>query len=138
MALFLGRFANRHANLPHGFISGKVEMPFDESYTIETRVSSLKCPKERTFCSMFLPCLHSSGLYTLKGAVNLLGGRVIDKRYRAGKALANWRAGGDVSVQQETIIDRAVKSKLILESIDVWLLSQPSLVKPRKRSLCCL
>jgi hypothetical protein len=78
---------------------------------------------------------HSSGLYTLKGAVNLLGGRVIDKRYRAGKALANWRAGGDVSVQQETIIDLAVKSKLILDSIDVWLLSQPSLVNPRKRSL---
>ena len=33
------------------------------------------------------------------------------------------------------IIDLAVKSKLLLDSIDAWLLTQPSLVNARKKSL---
>ena len=48
----------------------------------------------------------------------------------AGKALAQWRQdlirdlGGDVSTQQDAIMSLAVKTKLILDSIDVWLLQQ--------------
>ena len=83
------------------------------------------------------------GLTTLKQAVKGLGGRVIDKRTQLGKALAKWRAdliqdlGGreNISTQQEALVDLAVKSKLILDSIDSWLLTQPSLVNARKRSL---
>jgi hypothetical protein len=81
------------------------------------------------------------GLTTLKRAVNGLGNRLIDRRTATGKALAKWRAdlihdlGGDVSTQQSAIIDLAVKSKLLLDSIDVWLLTQPSLINMRKRSL---
>jgi len=83
------------------------------------------------------------GLTTLKKAVKGLGGRVIDKRTQLGKALAEWRTdliqdlGGreNFSTQQETLVDLAVKSKLILDSIDSWLLTQPSLVNARKRSL---
>jgi hypothetical protein len=40
-----------------------------------------------------------------------------------------------VSTQQSAIVDLAVKSKLLLNSIDVWLLTQKSLVDKRKRSL---
>jgi len=80
---------------------------------------------------------------TLKKAVKGLGGRVIDKRTQLGKALAKWRTdliqdlGGreNISTQQEALVDLAVKSKLILDSIDSWLLTQPSLVNARKRSL---
>ncbi len=83
------------------------------------------------------------GLYTLKQAVKGLGGRVIDKRTTLGKALAKWRGdliqdlGGkeSISTQREALVDLAVKSKLILDSIDAWLLTQPSLVNARKRSL---
>ncbi len=83
------------------------------------------------------------GLTTLKQAVKGLGGRVIDRRTTLGKALAKWRAdliqdlGGSetISTQQEALVDLAVKSKLILDSIDAWLLTQRSLINARKRSL---
>ena len=83
------------------------------------------------------------GLTTLKKAVKGLGGRVIDRRTTLGKALAKWRGdliqdlGGReaISTQQEALVDLCVKSKLILDSIDAWLLVQPSLVNARKRSL---
>ena len=67
--------------------------------------------------------------------------KIIDRRTVTGRALAKWRTdlitdlGGDVSTQQSAIIDLAVKSKLLLDSIDVWLLTQPSLINQRKRSL---
>jgi len=81
------------------------------------------------------------GLTTLKRAVNALGNRAIDGRTTTGKALAKWRndliadLGGDVSTQQEAIIDLAVKSKLVLDSIDTWLLQQRTLVNTRKKAL---
>ena len=83
------------------------------------------------------------GLTTMKQAIKGLGGRVIDKRTTLGKALAKWRSdliqdlGGreSISTQQEALVDLAVKSKLLLDSIDAWLLTQPSLVNARKRSL---
>ncbi len=83
------------------------------------------------------------GLSVLKRAVNGLGNRVIDRRTATGKALAKWRAdlvrdlGGDtdVSTQQSALIDLCVRSKLLLDSIDTWLLVQPSLVNVRKKSL---
>ena len=70
-----------------------------------------------------------------------VGNRVIDGRTKPGRALAKWRIeltqdlGGEVSTQQSAIIDLAAKSKLMLDSIDVWLLSQPSLINHRKRAL---
>jgi hypothetical protein len=81
------------------------------------------------------------GLTVLKRAVNGLGNRAVDKRTRTGKALAKWRAdlvqdlGGDVSTQQDALVDLCVKSKLLLNSIDVWLLTQPSLINKRKKTL---
>ena len=81
------------------------------------------------------------GLYSMKKALMRLGSKAIDRRYAVGKALGKWRAdliqdlGGDVSTQQDTLVDLCVKSKLILDSIDAWLLFQPSLVNARKKSL---
>jgi len=81
------------------------------------------------------------GLSILKRAVNGLGNRVIDRRTATGKALAKWRAdlvqdlGGDVSTQQSALVELCVKSKLILDSIDTWLLVQPSLINARKKSV---
>jgi hypothetical protein len=83
------------------------------------------------------------GLTTLKKAVQALGGRAIDRRTSLGRALEDWRhsllsdLGGQdqTSAQQRQIVDLAVKTKLILDSIDTWLLRQPSLVNHRKRML---
>lgn len=77
------------------------------------------------------------GLNPLKKAVYKLGNRALDKRAMEGKALAQWRQdlirdlGGDVSTQQDAIISLAVKTKLLLDSIDVWLLQQPTLIVKR-------
>jgi hypothetical protein len=77
----------------------------------------------------------------LKRAVNTIGNRLIDRRTVTGRALAKWRKdliqdlGGDVSTQQSAIVDLAVKSKLLLDSIDTWLLNQRSLVNYRKKAV---
>ena len=83
------------------------------------------------------------GITALKRAVNGIGNRarLIDRRTVTGKALAKWRndliadLGGDISTQQAALVDLAVKSKLILDSIDAWLLTQKSLVNTKRKSL---
>ena len=83
------------------------------------------------------------GLSTLKRAVKTLGARAIDARTKVGRALLQWRddlvadLGGPeaVSTQQVAIVDLAVRTKLLLHSIDNWLLTQPSLINARKKSL---
>jgi len=82
-------------------------------------------------------------LNVLKKAAKSLGGRVIDQRTTLGKALAQWRKeliedlGGPeaVSTQKQALIDLAVRTKLLLDSIDTWLLKQPSLVNARRRAI---
>lgn len=90
------------------------------------------------------PILGSShgGFDGLKRAVRVLGNRAVDRCTTVGKALAGWRdeligdLGGDtvVSTQQRALVDLVVRTKLMLDSIDAWLLKQPSLVNVRKRS----
>lgn len=84
-----------------------------------------------------------SGFYTLKATLRALGPRVIDKRTALGKQLAEWRdalvrdlGGADaLSTQRHALVDVVIRQKLLLESIDAWLLVQPSLVNARKRAL---
>jgi len=83
------------------------------------------------------------GLTHLKRAVKALGGRGIDRRTTLGKQLVAWRReliddlGGAaaVSTQQAQIVDLAVKTKLLLDSVDAWLLTQRSLVNVRRWAL---
>ena len=81
------------------------------------------------------------GLTTMQNAVAKLGARAIPGNSKLGYALRKWRReliadlGGDVSTQQSAMIDLCVKSKLMLDSIDAWLLTQPSLINKRKKSL---
>jgi hypothetical protein len=69
------------------------------------------------------------------------GGKVIDTRTKIGKALMAWRAqlvadlGGELSTQQQAILDIAVRTKLLLDSVDSWMVRQPSLIDKRKRAL---
>jgi hypothetical protein len=81
------------------------------------------------------------GLNPLKKALYTLGNRHLDKRTAAGRALVEWRddlirdLGGDVSTHQDAIISLAIKTKLLLDSIDVWLLQQPTLIIKRKKAI---
>ena len=67
--------------------------------------------------------------------------RSLDRRYRVARELAKWREdliqdlGGDVSTQQSAVVDLAVKTKLLLDSVDVWLFTQKLLVNTKKRAL---
>ena len=83
------------------------------------------------------------GLTVLKGAVKVLGGRVVDRRTTLGKALAQWRTElindlggpGAVSTQEAAVVDLAVRTKLLLDSIDAWLLTRRSLINVKQRAL---
>ncbi len=83
------------------------------------------------------------GLTAMKSALSKPGARAIDRRTKIGKALLQWRnelnedpGGVDaVTTQQLAIVELTVMSKLMLDSIDAWLLKQPSLVNARKKSL---
>lgn len=79
----------------------------------------------------------------MKRAVKAHGMKAIDGRTKLAKSLDHWRdqllsdLGGaeQVSTQQLTIVGLAVKTKLLLDSIDSWLLQQPTLINARKRAL---
>jgi hypothetical protein len=79
----------------------------------------------------------------MKRALKTLGGRAIDGRTSLGKALAQWQAelvadlgGRDaISTQEKALVELCVRTKLMLDSIDHWLLQQPRLVNLRKRAL---
>ena len=89
------------------------------------------------------PNATKHGLTTLKWAVKALGGRVIDRRTTIGRALSQWRSdlirdlGGEatVSTQQLALVHLAVKSKLLMDSVDARLLTQKSLINGRKKAL---
>ncbi len=85
---------------------------------------------------------RSHGFYQAKRALKLFGSRIIDKRTLTGRALAQWRTeliedlGGveNCSVQQLTLVDLVCRQKLLLDSIDAWLLTQ-DVVNKRRRAL---
>lgn len=86
---------------------------------------------------------QKTGLYAAKTALKEFGDRALDGRTGPAKALAQWRneliadLGGqvEVSTQELAIIDAAVKTKLLLDSLDAWLLQQSSLINGRKKSV---
>lgn len=83
------------------------------------------------------------GHHALKRAVSTLGSRTIDRRTAVGRALAAWRAdlladlGGieAISTQERALVEEAVKTKLLLDSVDAWLLSQATLINKRSRGV---
>jgi hypothetical protein len=88
---------------------------------------------------------ETHGMTVLKRALDEVasrGGKVIDTRTRVGKALMAWRAqlvedlgGEQLSTQQQALIDISVRTKLLLDSVDAWLLRQPSIIDKRRRQL---
>src|SRR5215831_18246399 len=84
------------------------------------------------------------GLHTLRRAVQALGSRALPARSTAlGRALHEWRAsliadlGGEdaVSTQQLALVDLAVRTKLLADSVDAYVLAMPSPVNRQRRCL---
>jgi len=83
------------------------------------------------------------GLNTLKRTVSERGLHAIDQRTVLGRALSAWRnelvadLGGleNISTQELALVGEAVKTKLLLDSVDGWLLIQPTLINKRTRSV---
>jgi hypothetical protein len=86
---------------------------------------------------------RTHGVHTLKRAVKELGGKVVDRRTSLGRALAEWRAslisdlGGaaEVTTQQLALIDMAVRTKLLVDAVDTFVLEMGSPVNKKRRSL---
>jgi hypothetical protein len=84
-----------------------------------------------------------SGLSALRTRVRVRGLQAIDRRTVAARALLGWRddlidaLGGEqaVSPQQRALVDLAVRTRLYVESVDAWIVQQPSLVHARRRSI---
>jgi hypothetical protein len=83
------------------------------------------------------------GLHALKARVSARGMHALDRRSRASRALAQWRREliedlggiGAITTQEATLVEMAARTKLLLDSVDAWLLQQPSLINRRKKSL---
>lgn len=84
-----------------------------------------------------------TGLNALKARVKVRGLSAIDMRTQAARELVGWRdevledLGGAeaVSASQRAVVDIATRTKLYLDSLDAWLLEQPSLIVKRRRSI---
>jgi hypothetical protein len=85
-----------------------------------------------------------SGVYTLKRAVQTLGSRALPSRRTAlGRELREWRdalvadlGGADaISTQQVALVDLAVRTKLLVDSVDAYVLAMPSPVNWQRRCL---
>ena len=83
------------------------------------------------------------GLNALKVRVKVQGWHAIDRRTVAGQALLAWRnelladLGGEdaVSAQELALVDLATRTRLYVDSLDAWLMAQPSLVNHRKKAV---
>ena len=85
------------------------------------------------------------GLHALQNALKAVGQEEgwLESLGEVGEALKAWEAdlvadlGGEeaVSAQERAVVELAVKTHLLLESVDRWLLEQPSLVNKSRRQL---
>ena len=84
-----------------------------------------------------------TGLNALKARVKIRGLSAIDIRTLAGRALVEWRrellealgGEGTVSPQRRAIVDVIVRTKLYIDSLDAWLVEQPSLIQKKRRAV---
>ena len=84
------------------------------------------------------------GLNSMKTSLKVLGNRAIDRRTKYGRALYVWRGkliddmGGEhtVTAAQLQVIDSAIKTKLMLDSVDAYILELgDKIINKRNRCL---
>lgn len=90
-----------------------------------------------------LSARQTHGVKALKRAVRTLGGRSIDKRTRVGKRHAHLRdsiigaLGGSavLTPQKRVLVDEMILTKLMLDSVNAWIVAQPCLINKRNKSV---
>lgn len=83
------------------------------------------------------------GLNALKARVKVRGLTSIDRRTTEARMLLSRRGGliaalggeSNISVQQLAVIDISVRTMLYVDSLDAWLMEQPSLINKRNRTV---
>jgi hypothetical protein len=88
---------------------------------------------------------HRHGYHALRHGLDALArrGELLDERTEVGRALAAWRAqlvsdlGGEdaLSTAERALVDVAVRDRLLLESVDAWILAQDRVVNGTRRCL---
>lgn len=82
---------------------------------------------------------RKSGVFGLKRALKRRGIRAMDGRSVAARAVKEWRRdveadlGGDLSRQEQTVLDMASCAVFLLGQIDAWIGANPELLIDRKR-----
>src|SRR5262249_33558757 len=85
---------------------------------------------------------HRRGIYALKNAVQTHGSRALpSKRTALGRELREWRdalvadlGGTDaITTQQASLVEMATTTRLLVSSVDGYLLGLPALVDKRHR-----
>jgi hypothetical protein len=87
--------------------------------------------------------VHRHGLGSVRRKIELQGLSAVDKRGPVAKELFRWRQeilrdlGGEenLSAQRLTLVDLATRTKLMIEHVDEYLLTRPSIIIRRKRIL---
>jgi hypothetical protein len=82
-----------------------------------------------------------TGKTALKAKVKIRGLQAIDKRTLAGAALCRWRKelaedlGGEdqLSAAQKTLIDHASRTILFVDTLDLWIMENGTLVNRKRR-----
>jgi hypothetical protein len=83
------------------------------------------------------------GLHAIKAKVKVAGLAAIDGRTVAARALLDWRkeliadlgGGGAVSAQQMALVEAASRTRLYLDHLDCFLMSQRSLVNAKRKAV---
>lgn len=83
------------------------------------------------------------GLFAPMAKIKLKGLAVVDRRTLAARSLLGWRQelvnalGGEESItpQESALIDAVSRTKLILEHVDAYIVSQPSIVNRKRKGL---
>jgi hypothetical protein len=84
--------------------------------------------------------VEKTALKGMMAKVSAKGLGALDKRSAGYIALKGWQEqltkdlGGDLSTQERTLVELITRTKLFLDSIDLFLMEQPSLVNKKKRA----
>jgi hypothetical protein len=83
------------------------------------------------------------GLNAVKNRIAIKGLKLVDRRFGPAKELFAWQAelvrdlGGaeTISTQKRALVEMATRTRLYINHVDAFLLSQPSLINKRKRAI---
>ncbi len=82
------------------------------------------------------------GLNAIRNRIAIRGLAIVDRRGAPAKALFAWQddlvrdlGGADISTQKKTLVEMATRTRLYIDHVDAFLLTQPSLINKRKRAI---